>query len=509
MPDQPQAAYDALIAELRETALLSSVSALLGWDEQTHLPPRGADHRANQAALLATMAHARLTGPKVGELLAAAEASLGASGRNGDGDAAANLREIRRTYERARKLPPKLVEELSRTEVLAQQAWADARAKSDFAAFEPWLARMLGLKRQQADCIGYASTGDPYDALLDEYEPGETAAGVARVFESLRGPLVDLIGRIADSPRKAPAHLLARHFPAAAQEMLAREAAAALGFDFSAGRLDVSVHPFCSGLGPGDVRITTRYRENDFGNAFFGVLHETGHGLYEQGLPPAHFGTPLGEAVSLGIHESQSRMWENLVGRGRAFWRWCLPRARAAFPEALGGVSDDEWHFAVNDVRPSFIRTEADEATYNLHVLLRFELEREMVAGRLAAADVPGAWGEKMRRYLGLAPPDDARGCLQDIHWSAGLVGYFPTYTLGNLYAAQFFEKARADLGDLDGSIATGNFAPLLGWLREKIHRHGKRYTARRLVREVTGDDLRAEPLLRHLRGKASELYGV
>jgi carboxypeptidase Taq len=505
----PQPAYEALVRELREVALLWSVSALLGWDERTQMPPRGAAHRADQAALIATLSHARFTSPRLGDLLGEAEARLGPADKRGDGDGAVNLRETRRSYERARKLPPKLVEELSRTEVLAQQAWGEARAKSDFPAFEPWLTRTLDLKRQQAACIGYAATGDPYDALLDEFEPGETAAGIARVFESLRGPLVELIGRITQSPRKAPSHLLHRHFPAAAQEKLAREAAAAVGFDFSAGRLDVSTHPFCSGIGPGDTRMTTRYHEDDFVDAFFGVLHETGHGLYDQGLPAEHFGTPRAEAVSLGIHESQSRLWENFVGRGRPFWRWCLPKARAAFPQALADVSEDDWYFAVNDVRPSFIRTESDEATYNLHVLLRFELERAMVRGDLAARDVPGAWNEKMRRYLGLVPPDDARGCLQDIHWSGGAVGYFPTYTLGNLYAAQFFEKARAGLRGLDDSIGAGDFAPLLGWLREKIHRHGKRYTAGRLVREVTGSDLSAEPLLRHLRAKASELYGV
>ena len=503
------AAYASLLRELREVGLLTSVGALLSWDEQTHMPPRAAAHRADQAAMLATLRHARFTSPRVGDLLAQAEAELAPVEKAGDGGAAVNVREVRRQYERARKLPRDLVDEMSRTEVLAQQAWAEARKKSDFPAFEPWLAKTIDLKRREADCVGYAATGDPYDALLDEYEPGETAAGVARVFESLRGPLVDLVGRIAGSPRKAPAEILRRHYPAAAQERLAREVAAAVGFDFSAGRLDVSVHPFCSDLGPGDVRITTRYREDDFGDAFFGVLHEAGHALYEQGLPPGHFGTPLGEAVSLGIHESQSRLWENFVGRGRAFCKWCLPKARAAFPEALAGVGEAEWHFAVNDVRPSFIRTEADEATYNLHVLLRFELERAMVRGELAARDVPGAWDEKTRQYLGLTPPDDARGCLQDIHWSGGLVGYFPTYTLGNLYAAQFFDAARRDLGGVDDAIAAGDFAPLLGWLRDKIHRHGKRYTARRLVRDVTGDDLGAEPLLRHLRAKASELYGV
>ena len=509
MTSQPGAAYAFLLRELREVALLSSVSSLLSWDEQTHLPPKGAAHRADQAAAIASLRHARFTSQRVRDLLGEAESALSGPERSGDGDVAANLRETRRLYDRAVRLPPSLVEEMSHTEVLAQQAWAEARRKSDFPAFEPWLDKTLRLKRQQADCLGYAATGDPYDALLDEYEPGETAAGIAVMFESLHGPLVDLVGRIADSSRKAPADLLCRHYPAAAQEALGREVARAVGFDFDAGRLDTSVHPFCSDLGPGDVRITTRYREDDFADAFFGVLHETGHALYEQGLPGEHFGTPLGMAASLGIHESQSRLWENFVGRGRPFWHWCLPKARAAFPKALAGVGEEEWYFAVNDVRPSFIRTEADEATYNLHVLLRFELERAMLRGDLSARDVPAAWNEKMRQYLGLTPPDDARGCLQDIHWSGGSVGYFPTYTLGNLYAAQLFDKARADLGGLDGQIAFGNFAPLLSWLRDKVHRHGKRYPARRLVRDVTGSDPGAGPLLRHLRSKAAELYAV
>ena len=498
-------AYASLLAELREIGLLGSVSAVLQWDEQTHMPPKGAAHRAEQVSLLAKMVHARMTSPRVGDLLDAAAAD---APRDGDSDHAANVREARRTLDRARKLPPELVEELARTGVLAQQAWAEARKYSDYPAFRPWLEKIVTLKRREADCVGYAS-GNRYDALLDEFEPGATAADVKQTFDALRGPLVDLVRKIAESRRKAPLDLLRRHYPAAGQERLSRDAAAAVGFDFSAGRLDTSTHPFCTGLGPGDTRMTTRYDEHYLVDAFFGVLHETGHALYDQGLPAEHFGTPLGEAVSLGIHESQSRLWENFVGRSRSFWRHFLPRARAEFPQALAGVSDDDWHFAVNDVRPSLIRTEADEATYNLHVMLRFELEQAMLAGEVGAADVPAAWNERMRDYLGLTPPDDAQGCLQDIHWSGGAIGYFPTYTLGNLYAAQFYEKARTDLGDLDAMFARGEFRPLLDWLRKNIHAHGKRYQPRDLVRRVTGRDPTAEPLLRHLREKARDLYGV
>jgi carboxypeptidase Taq len=470
------------------------------------MPPRGAEQRAAQSSLLAKLVHQRFTSPRVGELLAALERSELV--RDPESDPAVNVRETRRSYDRATKLPTSLVEALARTAVLGEQAWGEARQKNDYPAFRPWLEKMLDLKRQEANCVGYAS-GNPYDALLDEYEPGATAAEIQQTFAALRGPLVDLVGRIVSSGRKAPVEILERNFPAPAQEKLAREAAAAVGFDFTAGRLDVSRHPFCTGLGPGDTRMTTRYDERYFGDAFFGVLHETGHGLYDQGLDPAHFGTPRGEAVSLGIHESQSRLWENFVGRGKPFWRFFFTEAKAAFPDALADVSLDQWHFAVNDVRPSLIRTESDEATYNLHIMLRFELEQALLREELSAADLPATWNAKMKDYLGVAPPDDARGCLQDVHWSGGGVGYFPTYTLGNLNAAQFFEQARKDLGNVDEQFARGEFAPLLTWLRENIHRHGKRYTAGQLIRRVTGKTLGPEPLMRHLRSKAEELYGV
>lgn len=497
--------YESLIGELREIGLLSSVGALLHWDEQTQMPPNGAGHRAEQVSLLAKLVHGRLTSPRVGELLDGATA---AGSKELDADPAVNIREARRTYDRACKLPPALVEELARTGVLAQHAWAAARRNNNYRAFRPWLEKTIHLKQQEADCVGYAS-GNRYDALLDEYEPGETAENVQRTFESLRGPLVELVRRITESARKAPLEILQRTYPAAAQERFARRAAASVGFDFAAGRLDTSTHPFCTGLGPGDTRMTTRYDENYFGDAFFGVLHETGHALYEQGLPAPHFGTSLGEAASLGIHESQSRLWENFVGRSRSFWQHFLPTARAEFPGALSGASDDDWYFAINDVRPSPIRTEADEATYNLHIMLRFELEQAMLNGDADVADLPAVWNEKMRDYLGITPPDDAQGVLQDIHWSSGAIGYFPTYTLGNLYAAQFFEQARKDLGDLDTMFAAGEFAPLLGWLRKNVHAHGKRYLPRELVYRVTGNHLGSEPLLKHLQGKALELYAV
>ncbi len=500
----PQAAYEELIAHLREVALFGSIGSVLGWDERVQMPDKGAEHRSNQSSLLARKVHEQFTSPKIDELLREVETSD--SIRDQESDPAVNVRETRRQYDRATKLPGSLVEEMAKTEVLAQAAWGQARAKNDFPAFRPWLEKWLELKKQQAACYGH--TGHVYNALLEDFEPGETAENLTGVFEQLRGPLVELIGKIVSSGRPAPIEILERSYPAEAQAKLAREAAAAVGFDFSAGRLDVSLHPFCTGIGPGDTRMTTRYDEKYFGDAFFGVLHETGHGLYDQGLPEKHFGTPRGEAVSLGIHESQSRMWENLVGRSRAFWKFFLPKARASFGH-LADVNEDQWYRAINDVRPSLIRTESDEATYNLHILLRFELEKAMLSGDLSIAELPGAWNEKMKKYLGVTVPDDARGVLQDIHWSGGAMGYFPTYTLGNLYAAQFFEQAGKDLGDMEGQFAKGEFAPLLGWLREKIHSQGKRYTAAKLVEKVTGRALSAEPLLAHLRRKAGEVYGV
>jgi len=504
MPDKSQDAYEALIRELKEIALLGSIGSLLGWDERTQLPAKGADHRAAQSSLLARMVHERFTSPRIDDWLRQLEQSPPVGER--ESDPAVNVRETRRSYDRARKLPSSLVEELTRAAVLAQQAWGEARRKSDYAMFRPWLEKILHLKRQEANCVGYEK--DMYDALLDDFEPGETTANLRRVFEQLRVPLVELMGKIVASGRKAPLEILERHYPPEVQAKLGRQAAEATGFDFEAGRLDVSLHPFCTAIGPGDTRMTTRFDPQYFGDAFFGVLHESGHGLYEQGLPKELFGTPRGEAVSLGIHESQSRLWENFVGRGRPFWRYFLPKTRAAFPEALRDVTEDQWYFAVNDVRPSLIRTEADEMTYNLHVLLRFELEQALLNDQLKPADLPRAWNEKIEHYLGLTPPDDARGCLQDIHWSGGAIGYFPTYTLGNLYAAQFFEQACKDLPDLDAQFSRGNFHPLLDWLRQKIHSQGKRYRATELVKRVTGRDLSAEPLLRHLRQKA-ELYGV
>jgi carboxypeptidase Taq len=498
-------AYDELIRRFKDYSLLGSCASVLGWDERTYMPHKGAAHRSEQMALLARMAHEMLTVPEMGRLLAAVEASPLV--KEHDSIPAANVREIRRLYDRALKLPKSLVEEIARVTSQAEQIWQEARKASDFPRFEPWLTRIVDLKRQQAEALGYVNT--PYDALLDEFEPGATTAEITQTFAALRTELVPLVRAIMSSGRKPRKDILEREYARDRQEVFGQAAAAAIGFNFQAGRLDVTTHPFCSTAGPGDCRITTRYDVHHFNDAFFGILHEAGHGLYEQGLPADHFGTPAGTATSLGIHESQSRTWENLVGRSRPFWEHFFPRARQVFLNALQDVSLDDFVFAVNAVEPSFIRVEADEATYNMHIILRFELEQALIRGDLRPADVPGAWNELFHKSFQLTPPNDALGCLQDVHWSFGGIGYFPTYTLGNMYAAQFMEQARKELGDLDADFRRGEFGRLKAWLNDKIHGPGQHYRAGDLCRRVTGKPLSHQPLLAYLRSKYTPLYGL
>lgn len=499
--------FSTLLETLQEIATLGSVDSLVNWDEQVMLKPAGIEFRAKQSALLARMVHERLTSPRLGEILAAAEAEL--STEDPASDSQIVIREFRRDYDRAVRLPSSLIAQIAHTTSLAQSAWVEARKNNHFATFAPWLGKVLDLKRQEASCLR-TSTGTLYDALLEGYEPGETVASLNQIFSELKPRLVALIQRIVGCDKQAPIHLLHQHYPSSLQEQLTRDVAGLIGFDQQAGRIDVSVHPFCTGIAPGDTRITTRYDEHFFNDAFFGTLHETGHALYEQQLPKqAHFGTALAEPAGLGIHESQSRFWENFIGRSRAFWSFFYPKIQRMFAPQLNDTSFDDWLFAINQVRPSFIRTEADEATYNLHILLRFELEQQLINGNLSVQDLPIAWNERFKAYLGLTVPDDTQGCLQDVHWSAGLIGYFPTYSLGNMYAAQFFTAAEQSIQDLDHLIRQGQFRPLLEWLAGNIHVHGRRFTGRQLVRRVTGKELSPDALLNYLENKALEYYGV
>jgi len=497
MPD----VYEEFITLVREIGRLESIGRLLEWDSETYMPKGGLAARAEQLALIAELAHKRQSSHRLGELLAELD------GRAENPIQAANVRETRRTHDRAVKVPLQLVVRLAKATTLAKEAWGRAREESAFSIFAPHLEELLRLKRQVADHVGYQ--GERYDALMDEFEPGMTCAEVGEIFASLRQPLAEFMRRLVAAKRQPDASILKRRFPREAQERFARRMAEAIGFDFGGGRLDVSKHPFCTGVGAGDVRLTTRYDENFFNGAIFGVLHEAGHGMYEQGLDPAHSFTPAGQSTSLGIHESQSRMWENLVGRSLPFWERFFPECQAAFPEALGGVPLGAFHGAINKVQPSLVRVEADEVTYTLHIILRFELERAMIDGTLAVKDVPEAWNAKARELLGIVPARDAEGCLQDIHWSLGVFGYFPTYALGNLYAAQFFAAARRDVPDLIERIRRGDLAALREWLRVNIHRHGQLYRPGELVRRVTSKALSTEPFMSYLREKYSGIYGL
>ncbi len=473
-------AYADLVRLSRERTTLASCGQLLQWDAELCMPKSGVDHRGEQMALLAGLVHDRSTDPHLDDLLSKVEASSLVD--DPQSVEAVNVRELRRDYDREIKLPRKLVEELARVSAQSAQAWAEARDRDDFPFFSPWLDRTFQLAREKAEALGYSA--DRYDALLDDYEPGMTSAQLTSLFADLRERLVPLVESLRGASRPA---VLDRSFPLDRQRKFSEAVAPGLGFDMAGGRFDLGPHPFCAFIGPGDVRIALRYQENNFASGFLAVMHETGHALYEQGLDPAHYGTPMGDAISLGIHESQSRLWENLVGRSRGFWQHFYPKLRSAFSESLTDTSLEQFRDVMNDVTPGLIRVEADEVTYNLHIVIRFELERALLSGDLRAADLPAAWTELYQRYLGLKPENDRVGCLQDIHWSDGLIGYFPTYTLGNVYAAQLFEAADRSVGPLEDSFARGEFLPLREWLRDNIHCHGKRFDAISLIERVTG----------------------
>ncbi len=493
--------YEAFLALTREIHALELADGWLSWDQQTQMPPKGTKARSLQLSTISGLRHKILTGDEMkGHLdtLSGTDSELG-------GDGVVNVREMRRQHERASLVPNDLVREISRVQSLAMEAWTGAREESDFGLFAPWLKEMLGLKRQEADAVGHGDCR--YDALHDEYEQGSSAGRITKIFSELRKELVPLVQELVDSPAAAEKKPVSGEFPQAAQREFGGRLLTAIGFDWAAGRVDISAHPFCSG-NLNDVRLTTRYDETDLTQAIFGLLHEGGHGLYEQGFEQKFEGTPRAQSVSLGIHESQSRMWENLVGRSRPFWEFALPIMKEHFP-GMGGLDLDDWHTAVNRVERSMIRVESDEVTYNLHIILRFELEMELIEGRLSVDDLPGAWNEKMQEFLGVTPANDAEGVLQDIHWAYGIFGYFPTYTLGNLYASQFFHAAQIAIPGLEDHFRKGDFAPLLEWLRENIHRRGQSLRPDELVKEVTGEDLNARYQVAYLKTKYRSLYGL
>lgn len=496
---------EALEAHLAEIKALSEAAALLGWDQQTYMPAGGVDSRAAQMAALSSVIHEKITGSETARRLEAAEEV--ALGLDPDADEAALVRAVRRDFDQATKLPGELVAETARVTALAHAHWADARASADWKKFAPDLEQILELTRQTADYLGHS--GERYDALLDQYEPGTTTAEVRALFEAIKPDTVALVKRIAAlGPDAVDASALSRFYDEGVQLAFGETVIKTLGYDFERGRQDRALHPFCTSFGSGDVRITTRFDANFLPMALFGSIHETGHALYEQGLSLRYPGA-LGQAASLGVHESQSRLWENLVGRSRPFWTHFYPKLQAAFSASLGEVSEKDFYQAINKVEPSLIRVEADEVTYNLHILLRFEMETALLSGELSVADAPAAWNAKMQAYFGLTPPDDAAGILQDVHWSAGLIGYFPTYTLGNILSVQLYHKAEADGGGpLRSQIAAGDFAPLLAWLRENVHQWGRKYLPKDLVVRATGGPLDPAPYLTYLQNKFGEVYG-
>ena len=486
-------------------AILSDVraaSAVLGWDQQTYIPPGGVAARAEQLATLGRLAHEMLVSEETGALLDAA----------GDPDPgsedAAIVRLARRDYERATKLPARLVAETSRASSLAQPAWEESRAASDWSIFAPHLEKILELQRETTGHLGYED--HPYDALLALYEPRAKMARLHGVFEELRAALVPMIREISALPDEDRSRPLYGSYDEAKQECFGREIISAFGYDWTRGRQDRAVHPFCITFGgPGDVRITTRFDPGWLSPALFATFHEAGHATYEQNVDPSYARTPLAGGVSMGVHESQSRLWENLVGRSRAFWSFYYPGLQKTFPRSLGAVSPEAFYRAINEVRPSEIRVEADELTYNLHILLRFELELDLLEGNLSVSELPNAWNARMEEYLGVTPENDAKGVLQDVHWAAGLFGYFPTYTIGNVLAAQLYEAAVEAHPDIPEEIGRGEFGALRGWLRENIHRHGSRYDPDELIERATGRPPDAAPYLSYLKAKFGDLYGL
>jgi len=499
-----------LTTKLLEITRINSAASVLSWDQETHMPAGGGEARAEQIAVLQGIAHDKLVSADIERFLAATVdpatgQAIDQSGDLWDEPSRSLLRETWRDFSRAKKLPSDFVIKLSRETSLAQQVWAEAKEQHNFRQFLPNLRTVLALKREEAEYLGFKTS--PYDALLDVYEPGSTIATLRPLFAQMKARLVPLLKRVTQSPNQIDDSILRHSYDQARQLEFGRLVLIAMGYDFERGRLDLSAHPFTTSFHPTDVRVTTRVHEHELQSCLFSCIHEGGHGLYDQGLDQRYFGTPLGESVSLGIHESQSRMWENCVGRSRAFWRFFYPILQQTFHHQLRGIDMEHFYAAINCVKPSLIRVEADELTYNLHIMLRFEIEQDLIEGRLQPEDLPGVWNQKMQDYLGITPAHDGEGVLQDVHWSFGAFGYFPTYTLGNLYSVQFFEQATLEIPHLDEEIAAGQLMVLRRWLEQKIHRWGRMFTPDHLAQRVTGKSLNPEPFLTYLEKKYGELY--
>lgn len=491
--------WSALVAHLTEIEILEGVMGVLGWDEQTYMPRKAAPLRGAQRALLERLHHERLTDDRVGRWLELLESSNGTAA---DPVRAACARNLGRIYRREKRVPAELVDQLARARSEGFQAWLEAKKTSRFDRFAPALEKLLELSLRRAEAID--ARRHPYEVALEQFDPGTSVEGLRDLFARLGNGLRPLLDAVAAVPQPEP---IRGTFELARQWAMNREVAAALGYDFEGGRLDASEHPFTTGQGPGDVRITTHLVEHDVLAGLSGTIHEVGHALYEQGLPADQGGTTVREAASFGLHESQSRFWENFIGRSRPFATWLAPVIARHFPEAA--LDADRIYRAMNRVERGLIRVSADEVTYNLHIIIRFELELALFERKLAVRDLPEAWNAKYREYLGITPPDDAHGVLQDVHWSSAAFGYFPSYTLGNLYAASFGAAMRKDLPDLDSRIEHGDFAAILSWLREKVHRQGHLLESPEIVRHAVGDRDHVEDLLTYLWDRQGALHGV
>lgn len=494
--------YKAYKERLTTIADIGYSIALLGWDQETYMPEKGAGFRAQQIATLSGMVHEHFTDKELGKILK----KLNDNPKKLTEKQRRNITQTLKDYKRQKKYTREFVELLSRTTSECFQAWQKARKESNFKLYAPHLTKMVALKRKEADLLGYKK--HPYDALLDQYEPGARVADLDILFKDVREQLVGFVKKIA-AARQNDDKFMYLHYPKDKQWDFGIELLKQMHFDFNAGRQDISAHPFTTSFNVKDVRLTTRIAEDNLKSMIWSCIHEGGHGLYEQGLPESEYGLPSGEAISLGIHESQSRLWENMVGRSLPYWKANMPLLQKYFPENLNNISAEQFYKAANIVTPSFIRTEADELTYHFHILIRYEIEKALMEGKLQVKDLPEYWNARYKEYLGIKVPNDAEGVLQDIHWSHGSIGYFPTYSLGSFYAAQFYATAKKELKSLENKIESGNMLPLLEWLREKIHRHGKYYSAEELCKKVTGEKLNFAHFMKYAKEKYSNIYNL
>jgi len=494
-----------LTTQLQQISDVNNAMAVMGWDQEVMMPEGGTKARARQLSTLARIGHEMATSEDLGDLIHAAAQEIDGAGY--DSDEAALLRVAQYDYDQNMKLPVDFVAKFAQLTSEAQSIWAKARHNNDFKAFEPTLEKIFEMTRQGADFLGY--TDHPYDALLNQYERGMTTAEVARIFNAHKPALIEMIAAIGEVENRVSDDVLHRDYDIDKQREFGLSVIEKLGFDFTRGRQDISTHPFCTNFSRDDVRITTRFYKDFINPALFGMIHEAGHGMYEQGVAEALDGTPLGHGTSLGVHESQSRMWENVVGRSKGFWSWAYPQLQAQFPGVLEDTDVDSFYKSINTVKRQFIRVEADELTYNLHIMLRFELECDLMTGAIKISDLPQVWNDRFEQFFGIRPPTDTLGVLQDVHWSIGLIGYFPTYALGNLLSMQYYNTAVAANPSLPAEIASGKFDTLLTWLQTNIHQHGRKYTSAELTQRVTGGQIDPAPYVAYLQNKFTDVYGL